>query len=376
MEKAVFIKPMGCAQNRFDAQILAAILYESGILAYDQGLFSDSTLFKYDVERSFLKGSAFLVLYQCALCSKSEENSLLAIEGAKKINPHIKVIVTGCLTAVKNEILGHPVMMFKEIADVQQSIIDYIAQQKGLAESNNTLHQFIRETGKLEAKVVHLKRGCRKYCTYCICPHLNKEKMENFHEIKRQLDYLHKIGVEKIEFGGPDIGDWVDTENNKTFEDILRLNLEEYDFDINYLEIHPVDMTDGIIELLKNKRVTREISLPIQSASDKLLKAMNRRYDGQYLRNLFTKLINQVPDILITTDIMIGFPGETQECFHATREFLEEFNKNIVRVDYYEFSARPHTPAARSDKQMLDFEAVKRRFESYSELIQKKTALH
>ena len=376
MEKAVFIKTMGCAQNRFDAQSLAATLYESGVRVYDQGLFSDSKLLKYDMERIFLEKAVFLVLYQCALCSKSEENSLRAIEGATEINPHLKVIVTGCLAEVKNEILGHPVMMFKEIADVQRSIIDYIAQQKGLAESSNTLRHFIRETGKLEAKIVQLKRGCRKYCTYCICPHLNNERRENFHEIKRQLDYLHKIGVEKLEFGGPDIGDWVDPENNKTFEDILRLILEEYDFDIHYLELHPVDMTDGIIELLKNKRITREISLPIQSASDKLLKEMNRRYDGQYLRNIFTKLINRVPDILITTDIMIGFPGETPECFQATREFLAEFNKNIVRVDYYEFSARPHTPAARTDKQRLDFETVRRRFESYSGLIQKKTELH
>ena len=370
---------MGCAQNRFDAQSLAANLYELGILAYDQGLFSDSKLIKHDIERLILKHSVFLVLYQCALCEKSEENSLLAIEGAKKNNPHIKVIITGCLTSLKDEIVAHSVIMLKEFADVQHTISNYMAAQQG-SDYSQTPRQFIRKTGELEPKVIQLKRGCRKFCTYCICPYLNKERKENFSEIKKQLEYLEKIGVEKIEFGGPDIGDWKDPDENKSFEDILRFIFEKYDFDINYFEIHPVDMTDGIIELLrimlKSERITREISLPIQSASDKLLKAMNRRYDSQYLRDLFTKLINQIPDILITTDIMIGFPGETEDDFRLTRDFIETFKKNIVRVDYYEFSARHPTPAARSKLDKLDFETVSRRYEVYSDLTQKKSELH
>lgn len=370
---------MGCAQNRFDAQSLAANLYELGILAYDQGLFSDSKLIKHDIERLILKHSVFLVLYQCALCEKSEENSLLAIEGAKKISPHIKVIITGCLTSLKDEIAAHSVTMLKELADVQHAISNYmVAQQR--SDYSETLRQFIRGTSELEPKVVQLKRGCRKYCTYCICPHLNKEKKENFPGIKKQLEYLKKIGVKKIEFGGPDVGDWKDPERNKSFEDILRLIFEKYGFDINYFEIHPVNMTSGIIELLrimlKSERITREISLPIQSASDKLLKAMNRRYDRQYLLNLFTGLVTHIPDISITTDIIIGFPGETEEDFRLTSEFLEKFSNNIVRVDYYEYSARIHTPAAKSDNHRIDRITIQRRYESYCELIQKQTELH
>jgi len=365
MKNIVFIKSLGCAQNRFDAQQLQDQLMREGIAAYHQGRFKDNILLKDRFEGTVLRQSRCVVFFICALCEVTQKYFRHFLEDISKINPGALVCVSGCFHHKEWEECGSGVNVVCD-QDVLLDQVSAACARTADVYGGDKLRLLIEKTRKIDPQVVLLKRGCRKFCTYCVCPQVSREQTLSFSDIKSRMTSLGEQGCRRIEFAGPCIGDWKDQASGKIFDDVLAAALEEFQFRVEYLEIHPGDITDETIKLFGHKNLSKEISIPIQSASDRVLKWMNRGYGAGHIENVFTSLVDSVPDVEITTDVIVGFPGETDQDVELTVEFIRKFQKNLKRVDYYSYSPRGTASCKLGDR--LSGEILDARFQLYQKV--------
>jgi tRNA-2-methylthio-N6-dimethylallyladenosine synthase len=340
MEKRVFIKSLGCAQNRYDAQWLEQDLAVRGFYVYNQPLASDGSLARNKQEEEIIKKSDFLVIGNCALTKRSEENMMRCCLEAQKINKKVDIVAFGCFSGTKNR--RFPGIIVGDIAEATDIIYKKTSRKK-------TESKIQEKTVKQKLSVVMLKRGCDNFCSYCVCPRINRAKNVSFKNIREQLANLNQKGIKEIEFGGPSFGNWKDFLGHD-FGDILRM-VKKYEMSIRYLEVHPLALSDKVIAELGRGSITRELSVPIQSGADRVLKRMNRKYDSKFLRNTLSKLVRQIPHIFFNTDLIFGFPGETEKDFLETMKLLEQFDANITRIDCYEYFLKPGLSAKIGNKQ-------------------------
>lgn len=337
----IFIRTYGCAANRFDAQQLTFDLINNNFLVYNQPFGSDRQFFRDKYERFIASEVKFFIIYTCPLTDYLEKLTIEFIKYLQRINKKAKIILTGCSPRYKFSLLEK-----KKIINLKHLIII-----KDLDKVLSYLFSFRNQTNKYESRFNHfepgtilIKRGCNKYCTYCICPVVHKKEFRclTLQEILKQLKQLKFQQFKSIEFAGSCIGDWRDPLNDSfVFFDLLKFILEQTDFKITNLELHPSDLSNKLINLLVNERISKEISIPIQSGSNRTLQKMNRGYNLSYLKKLFIKLFTKIPNLRLTTDIIFGFPEESKEDFKKTVNLLEQFP--FFQVDVYNYSPRKET---------------------------------
>ena len=206
--------------------------------------------------------------------------------------------------------------------------------------------------------------GCNNFCSYCIVPYVRgRERSRNPKDIIREIEQLVKDGVVEVMLLGQNVNSYGKTLDTPiTFAQLL-CEIEKIEGleRIRFMTSHPKDLSDELIEVMKNsKKICNHLHLPLQSGSSRILKIMNRKYTKEQYLELVDKIRDAVPNISLTTDIIVGFPGETEEDFQETLDVVKKVRYDSAFTFIY--SKRTGTPAAKMENQVPE-EIVKDRFD-------------
>ena len=199
---------------------------------------------------------------------------------------------------------------------------------------------------------VKIQEGCNAFCSYCIIPYARgglRSKDEN--EVIKEITTLVNNGYKEIVLTGIHTGRY-GIERDTSLEELLNKLVKIPNiFRIRLSSIEINEITDGILDLIKNNKImAKHLHIPLQSGSDKILKLMNRKYNLEYFINKIELIRKEIPDISITTDLIVGFPGETEEDFKNTLDTLEKIK--FTKIHTFPYSKREGTPAASMPNQI------------------------
>ncbi len=322
------------------------------------------------------------IINTCTVTNISDQKSRKIIRQAKKRNENAIVVVMGCFSQIKeniNDILDYAdiivgntnknniLNLIKEFIKTKNKIIKIDDVSKAEFEDMN-ISCFNTRTRAL----VKIEDGCENFCTYCIIPYVRgKVRSKKKENVLEEVNRLVSNGYKEIVLTGIHTGHYGSDLDNYDFSDLL-LDLEKIDglerIRISSIEI--VELNDKFISVLeKSKKIVNHIHIPLQAGSDHVLKLMNRRYDKKYFLERINKIKEKRPDIAITTDVIVGFPNETEKDFDETINFVKEIN--FAGGHVFPYSIRKGTPAAKMDGQLtkdIKHDRCKRLIEVFSKL--------
>ena len=307
------------------------------------------------------------------------------LHSLKDQNPDMKIILFGCMMQeahvvekIKksypfvNLVFGtHNIFKFAELfyemllSDMQ--IIDIWEGTDQIVEDLPTERNYTFKSG------VNIMFGCNNFCSYCIVPYVRgRERSREPEAIVREVERLVSDGVSEVMLLGQNVNSYGKTlKEPVTFARLLKM-LEPVEGlkRIRFMTSHPKDLSDELIETMaESRKICHHLHLPLQSGSSRILKEMNRRYDKEKYLSLVEKIRKAIPDISLTTDIIVGFPGETEEDFEETLDVVEKAGYDTAFTFLY--SKRTGTPAAKMENQVPE-EVAKERFNRLLALVQKK----
>lgn len=373
------VTTFGCQMNARDSEKLIGILERIG---YKQ------------VES---EESDFIILNTCTVRENANNKVYGRLGGLgnwKKENPFMMIGLCGCMmqepTVVEklqqsyrfvNLVFGtHNIYKFAElIVTAMENSFSPQTTKKG----NVMTIDIWKDTDKIvedlpiERKYsfksgVNIMFGCNNFCSYCIVPYVRgRERSREPKEIIREIERLVADGVVEVMLLGQNVNSYgKNLETPMTFAQLLQ-EVEKIDGleRIRFMTSHPKDLSDELIEVMKNsKKICHHLHLPLQSGSSRILKIMNRKYDKEHYLKLVEKLRAAVPDIALTTDIIVGFPGETEEDFEETMDVVRKVRYDSAFTFIY--SKRTGTPAAAMEEQVPE-DVVKERFDRLLKEVQK-----
>jgi tRNA-2-methylthio-N6-dimethylallyladenosine synthase len=286
---------------------------------------------------------ADLILLNSCVIRQSAENKVVskigALKSLKKNNPDLKIALTGCLVDSNIDKLKK-----------RFPIVDYFFAAGEMPPwINESLTSNIIPVKPSASTFINIIQGCNNFCSYCIVPYRRgREKSRTVDEIVCEAKTLVERGAKEIILVGQNVDSYGHDLPGKP--DLAALLTEINDIDglkrLRFLTNHPKDMSDRLIDAIANlDKVCEEINLPVQAGDDAILKAMRRGYTSGHYRELVKRIRSKVPDIAISTDVIVGFPGETEEQFRATVNLLEELRFDNVHIAAY--SPRTGTIASR-----------------------------
>jgi tRNA-2-methylthio-N6-dimethylallyladenosine synthase len=293
-----------------------------------------------------LQKANIVILNTCSVRAQSEQKAFSFLgraEEFKQDNPNIKIVVMGCMA----ERIGFKIKQrFKSVDLIvgSKDIDSVVLKIANLCNLYDSSFDKIEDFSNI-VKYVTIMRGCDNYCSYCVVPFVRgRETGFNALDILKESSSLIKNGAKEIVLLGQNVNSYRYKDFNFTslVKTLATINGLER---IRFMTNHPKDLSDELIEMMATEsKVCSHIHLPMQSASNKILKAMNRKYSYEHYIGLVKKLRMAVPDIRITTDIIVGFPGETKEDFEETFKAIKEVRFGGLYV--FRYSRRPNTKAA------------------------------
>ena len=356
------VTTFGCQMNARDSEKLVGILEQIGY-----------------VEETNEEKADFVIYNTCTV----RENANMRVYGrlgqlnrVKKKNPHMMIGLCGCMmqepTVVEklkksyrfvDIIFGtHNIYKFAELIsqrlESDSMIIDIWKDTDKIVEDLPSERKFPFKSG------VNIMFGCNNFCSYCIVPYVRgRERSRDSKAIIREIEKLVADGVVEVMLLGQNVNSYGKTlENPMTFAELLR-EIEKVEGleRIRFMTSHPKDLSDELIEVMRtSKKICKHLHLPVQSGSSRILDKMNRRYTKEKYLELVDKIKTAVPDISLTTDIIVGFPGETEEDFLETMDVVKKVRYDSAFTFIY--SKRTGTPAAVMEDQVPE-DVVKHRFD-------------
>ena len=310
--KKVALISLGCAKNLVDSENILGLLLKN----------------HYEIINN--KDEAdILIINTCGFIESSKKESIDTI--LDNINKKQKVVVTGCLVnRYKDELakeipevdLWIPIREYKNFNRLLATLDSDITNFEGLNDNYRLV-----STGSYSA-YLKIGEGCSNCCTYCAIPLIRGPYVSRpYEDIINEARELANEGYKELIVLEQDTTRYgLDLKEKKTIVDLLKglLEIKELAF-IRLLYLYPDEITDELIDLIaKEERLTPYFDIPIQHSEDKILKAMNRRGDKAYLTNLFNKIKNKIPNAILRTTVMVGFPGETKEDFDNLINFVKD----------------------------------------------------
>ncbi|MGI5983294.1 MAG: tRNA (N6-isopentenyl adenosine(37)-C2)-methylthiotransferase MiaB [Sakamotonia sp.] len=356
-----FIQTFGCQMNARDSEKLLGILEEAGFV---QGTDENSDFVLYNT--CTVRENANLKVY----------GRLGYLGGLKRKNPDMLIALCGCMMQEPQVVekirksYRHVDIIFgtHNIFRLAELIWRRLAEKKMVVdiwEGTDAIVEDLPVERKYSFKSgVNIMFGCNNFCSYCIVPYVRgRERSRNPEDIIREIEGLVADGVVEVMLLGQNVNSYGKTlEEPITFAELLR-RVERIDGleRIRFMTSHPKDLSDELIEVMKNSRkICKHLHLPVQSGSSRILKQMNRKYTKEQYLELVDKLRAAVPDIALTTDIIVGFPGETEEDFQETLDVVRQVRYDSAFTFIY--SRRTGTPAAAMENQIPE-DVVKDRFD-------------
>ncbi|MDO5403026.1 MAG: tRNA (N6-isopentenyl adenosine(37)-C2)-methylthiotransferase MiaB [Eubacteriales bacterium] len=352
----------GCQMNARDSEKLLGILEQIGYLPTDEEKEADIVLYNTCTVRE----NANLRVY----------GRLGHLNAIKKKNPHMIIALCGCMMQepdvvekIKSsykfvDIVFGTFNIFK-LAELLfnrwnsgEQVIDIWEETREIVEELPTQRKYSFKSG------VNIMFGCNNFCSYCIVPYVRgREKSREPKEIIREIEHLVADGVKEVMLLGQNVNSYGKTlEKPVSFAELLR-EIEKIEGleRIRFMTPHPKDLSDDLIAVMRDsKKICNHMHLPVQSGSSRLLKLMNRRYTKEHYLELVEKIRHEIPDISLTTDIIVGFPGETEEDFEETLDVVRRAKFDSAYTFIY--SKRTGTPAAAMENQVPE-DIVKERFD-------------
>lgn len=364
------IQTFGCQMNEHDSEKLSAMLEDMG---YVQGMMVEE---------------CELIIYNtCAV----RENAELKVYGnlghlklAKRKNPDLKIAVCGCMMQqphVVKELKSkyrHVDLIFgtHNLYKFPELLVKSIDSEKMLIDVwdvDGEVVEGLRSNRKFELKAfVNIMYGCNNFCTYCIVPYTRgRERSRTPEDIIAEIKELVANGTKEVTLLGQNVDSYGKTlENPIKFAELLRMvnDIEGLDR-VRFMTSHPKDISDEVIYAMRDcEKVCEFLHLPIQCGSNRLLNKMNRHYTKEYYLEIIEKAKKEVPNIAFSTDLMIGFPGETEEDILDTLDVVEKVRYDSAFTFIY--SKREGTPAAKMEDQIPE-DIKHERFNRVLELVNK-----
>jgi tRNA-2-methylthio-N6-dimethylallyladenosine synthase len=320
----LFIKTFGCQMNVNDSEYIIGQLEQLG----------------YSTTEDIFK-SNLILLNTCCVRAKVEQKIYSLIGKIKKIknnNPNVILGICGCMAQKEKENIFEraPYVDFifspSQVNNLEEiiNIVRY-GNKKYISCENTPEFSFNHIPVKRESKIsawIQIMRGCNNYCSYCVVPYTRgPEQSRGVSEILSEVKRLAQSKYKEIFLLGQNVNSYgKDLSQSVTFSELLELlnNIDGIER-IRFTTSHPKDFSFDLIKTIKKcNKICNHIHLPIQSGSSKILKMMNRKYDVNYYKNIIKEIRNNIDNIAITTDVMVGFPGETEEDFMATLRAFKE----------------------------------------------------
>ena len=293
-----------------------------------------------------------IVFNTCGVRQMAEDRVYGQVHNIYKKNPEKVIVVTGCLAHRKDfqKRLEEKVALFISIKDFP-NILKLIKADKNTKyyhtkvcsnEDNNKYLKLKPNYEKKNSALIPIMTGCNNFCSYCVVPYARgPEWSRPAKDIQKEIQELVDKNYQEITLLGQNVNSF---QNKKiTFPLLLNKLAEKFpQIKFNFLTSHPKDYSNELIKVIaKNKNISREIHLPIQSGSNKILKLMNRPYTQKYYLNLIKKTQEKIPEVKFSTDVIVGFPGETEKDFQKTIEVFKKVKFSIAFINKY--SPRPGT---------------------------------
>ncbi len=351
--KRVFLETYGCQMNVADSELMAGVLERAGMELVESAEDADA-----------------VILNTCAIREHAEQRVLGRLgefANLKSRNPDLIVGVAGCMAQhLRARLLDKKRVLDLVVGpDGYRNLPELLRRAAQLPTAEVRLDR--DETyGDLEPKRhggvrawVTVQRGCDKFCTYCVVPYTRgRERSLPLADLVRQVEQAAAQGFREIVFLGQTVNSYHDGAHD--FADLLRATNDVHGvLRIRYTSPHPSDMSERVLDAMTTcQKVMPHVHLPLQSGSDRVLAAMERSYTLAQYRTLLARIRQRIPGVAVSTDIIVGFPGETLEDFAATQAFLAEARYDSAFL--FKYSARPDTKAYRLRETVDDDEKGRR----------------
>ena len=369
-----FINTFGCQMNARDSEKLMGILEQIGYVAADS------------------ENADFVLYNTCTV----RENANLKVYGrlghlgaVKRSNPDMMIGMCGCMMQEPDVVEKiRKSYRFVDVVFGTHNIYKLAELLVSRFESEGMIIDIWKDTDKIVEELPNERRfsfkqgvnitfGCNNFCSYCIVPYVRgRERSREPKDIIREIESLVADGVVEVMLLGQNVNSYGrNLETPVTFAQLLQ-EIEKIDGleRIRFMTPHPKDLSDELIEVMKNsKKICNHVHLPLQSGSSRILKLMNRHYTKEHYLELVEKIRREIPDVSITTDIIVGFPQETEEDFLETMDVVEKAQYESAYTFIY--SKRTGTPAASMDGQVPE-DVVKDRFDRLLEKLSGISAKH
>ena len=351
--KKYFIKTYGCQMNEHDSENIAAMLEELGFSRVDNYLDADLVLLNTCSVRENAHNKAFGMLGRLKHLKLEKKDLIIGLTGCMAQESGVVDDVLKDYKFVNFVIGTHNLYQLPEVID--EAIVSNKQQIEVYSREGDLVEGLPVVRANSYKAYVNIIYGCDKFCTYCIVPYTrgrerSRKKEDILKEVKELVDDDYKELIllgQNVNAYGKDLYD--DYNLADLLEDIAKMNIPR----IRFMTSHPWDFTDKMIEVIgKYPNIMPSIHLPVQSGSNKILKLMGRRYTRESYLELFDKMKKIIPGVTISTDIIVGFPGETEEDFQQTLDLV-----NYCKYDNaytFIFSKREGTSACRLPKEVSE----------------------
>lgn len=345
-KRLFYVLTFGCQQNNSDSEKIMGMLAEMGYTHTDKKEQADVII----INTCCVRENAELKLY----------GNIGALKQLKIDNPSLIIGVCGCMMQQEHAvemirkkyrhvdlIFGtHNIYKLPELLersmDEKYTLIDILNTEGTIIEDIPVLRE---ETFKAWVTIMY---GCNNFCSYCIVPHVRgRERSRKPEDIVREIEVLAKDGCKEVTLLGQNVNSYgKDLEMEVDFADLIRLVNEIQGIErIRFMTSHPKDISDKLIVAMKEcKKVCEQLHLPFQAGSNEILRRMNRKYTKEEYLNKVIKAKQEMPGVALSTDVIVGFPGETNEDFEETLDVLRQVEFDQVFMFIY--SRRIGTPAA------------------------------
>ncbi len=352
--RTYFIETWGCQMNHHDSEQLEGQLQRHGLVAAS------------DVSRADL-----VLLNTCSVREKPVQKIVSRIGALSRVDRPPSIGICGCVAQQEGEALldqsaavafvlgpGQISRIGDAIAAVREGRRPVLTSFDRVGASKTPAPVVRRSPTRGMVTVIE---GCEEYCTFCVVPYTRgREVSRTEADVLAEVERLARAGLHEVELLGQTINSYRCPTTNADFAHLLDQvarvpGLER----VRYVTSHPRHFSDRIIDVLaRHDNLSRYLHLPVQSGSDTILKRMHRRYTAQEYLDLIARIRSKLPDINLSTDLIVGFPGETEEDFSASLRLLEAVR--FGQVFGFAFSPRPGTPAARYPDQIPELEKKRR----------------
>lgn len=322
------IQTFGCKQNESDSEKISGLLEEMGFGFTDDSKTADIILFNTCAIRENAEKKVFGLLGSVKKLKQSNPGLIIGISGCMAEEDHVVSRIKSTYTQVDIVFGTH------NIHKLPQLLYEAISEKKrvfAVGGDDGCVHEGIpTRRGNGISAGVPIMYGCNNFCSYCIVPYVRgRERSRNEEDIVREVEGLVSRGYKEVMLLGQNVNSYKN--GGEAFANLLKAVSDTGIDRIRFMTSHPKDLNDSVIEAIASrKNICKSLHLPVQAGSNKVLKLMNRKYTRESYLETIKKVRQRMPDIVLTTDIIVGFPGETNEDFEETLSLLSEVRFDMI----------------------------------------------